>query len=192
VSQDLEAFTRALQEYTRYNRRELGPLLEARARKVQFELYRQFRSIAPTKEKINAEAEALGYRVRRRKGEDGKSVSLKTELTIRRKSIGWLSVSFLIREWKAQREGQNSSFSARSRKQAEIGKAVIRTSKATTDPSVRILSFLEGTAVQNSKRSLVDKALRAQTADMQTYIARKQREAFERQMSGLFNHLISV
>lgn len=122
MSDGLAAFQRALQSYTRYNRRELGPVLEARARRAQFELFRQFKSIAPTKDKIEAEAAARGYRIRRREGDDGRKVSLKQELSMRRKSIGFLSVSFLIRAWKAQREGQNAAFSARTRKQAEIGK----------------------------------------------------------------------
>jgi hypothetical protein len=192
VNNGLNEFQRALQDYTRYNRRELGPLLEARARRVQFELFRQFKSIAPTKEKINAEAEARGYRIRRREGEDGRKVSLKKELALRRKSIGFLSISFLIRAWKAQREGQNAAFSARSRKQAEIGKTVLHTAKGTSRPQVRIMSFLEGVVVQNRRRALVDKALKLQAADMRTYVARKQRQEFQRRAGGFFKQLIRL
>lgn len=192
MSDGLAAFQRALQSYTRYNRRELGPLLEARARRAQFELFRQFKSIAPTKDKIETEAASRGYQIRRREGDDGRKVSLKQELSLRRKSIGYLSVSFLIRAWKAQREGQNAAFSARTRKQAEIGKTVLRTAKGVSRPQVRIMSFLDGAATQNRRRALVDKALRAQATDMRTYVARKQREEFQRRVASFFNHLVRV
>lgn len=192
MNDGLTDFQRALQSYTRYNRRELGPVLEARARRVQFELFRQFKRIAPTKEKITAEAAARGFRIRRRDGPDGKKVSIKTELALRRKSIGWLSVSFLIRAWRAQREGQNTSFAARSRRQLEIGRTALRTAKGESRPQVLIQSYLEGAATQNRKRALVDKTLRAEATDMRTYVARKQREEFQRRAGRFFNHFVRL
>ena len=45
-SDSLQQFDRALEEYLRYNRRETGPLIENRAKKIQWELYRSFKAIA--------------------------------------------------------------------------------------------------------------------------------------------------
>lgn len=190
MSADLQKFQEALRSYLRYNRRELGPLIENRARRLQWELYRRFRNIAPTREKIDQDAAALGFRIRRAMGDDGKRLSVKRELARRRRSIGWLSVSFLQRQWRARREGQSSAFAAVSRRKREIGRAIIRTAKGESHPRVRILSFLEGAAVQSRQRGIVDRALRAETNDMRTYVARKQREQAQRDLSGTFKHLI--
>ena len=71
-SDSLQQFDRALEEYLRYNRRETGPLIENRAKKIQWELYRNFKAIAPSRDKIEQEAAARGYAIRRRMGQDGK------------------------------------------------------------------------------------------------------------------------
>lgn len=190
MSEDLQKFQEALRAYARYNRRELGPLIENRARRLQWELYRRFRDIAPTREKIDQEAAALGFRIRRATGSDGKPLTVKRELARRRRSIRWLSVSFLQRQWRANREGQSAAFAAVSRRKREIGRSILRTAKGESRPRVHILSFLEGAAVQNRQRGIVERALRAETNDMRTYIARKQREQAQRNLSGTFNHLI--
>ena len=190
MSADLQKFQEALRAYLRYNRRELGPLIENRARRLQWELYRRFRDIAPTKEKIDQDAAALGFRIRRATGSDGKPLTVRRELARRRRSIRWLSVSFLQRQWRAKREGQSTAFAAASRRKREIGRAIIRTAKGEARPRVRILSFLEGAAVQSRQRGIVDRALRAEANDMRTYVARKQREQAQRDLSGTFNHLI--
>ncbi len=190
MSGGLEAFQKALRDYTRYNRRELGPLIENRARRVQWDLYRRFREIAPTPEKINKEAEARGFEIRRRIGKDGKHLSVKQELALRRRSTGWLSISFLLRTWRAQREGQTGVFSALSRTRREVGKAIIRTAKGQRRPSVRIVSLLEGAAIQARQRGIVNRVLQSQTADMRSYIARKQQERIQKTIAKSFTHII--
>ena len=182
----LRDFNKALQKYLRYNKRDTGPLIENRGKKIQWELYRQFKAIAPTREKIDQYAEAVGFAIKRRIGPDGKRLSVKQELALRKRSIRYLSVSYLFRAWRTNREGQNSRYPAKSRRNQFIGEALIRTAKGQRNPIVRLTSFLKGVLVQNRKRNLVDKALNAQTADMQKYIQRKQREAIKRTISGLF------
>jgi len=184
-SRQLRHFDKALQEYLRWNKRETGPLIENRAKKIQWELYRQFKAIAPSRDKIEQEAASRGYAIRRRMGPDGKRLSVKKELALRKRSIGYLSVSWLFRAWRANREGQSRSFSARSRRNREIGEALVRTAKGKRRPYVRLTSFLEGVLKQNRQRNLVDKALRAQAADMNTYVRRKQREAMKRMLKGI-------
>ncbi len=173
-------FDRALKSYLRYNKRGLGSLVENRSKKLQWELYRQFKATAPSKEKIEMEARAQGYAIKRRKGSDGKRLTVKQELTLRKRSIGWLSVSFLFKAWRANRDGQSASYAAKSRRNRKIGRALIRTAQGQRRPYVRLSSFLEGVVVQNRRQRIADKALRAQAADMRIYIARKQREQWER------------
>ena len=185
-SKSLRNFDRALKEYLRYNKRETGPLIENRAKRVQWELYRQFKAIAPTRDKIEQEAASRGYAIRRRMGPDGKRLSVKKELALRKRSIRYLSVSYLFRAWRANRDGQNTQFSAKSRRNKQIGEALIRTAKGKRRPFVRLTSFLEGVVAQNRKRNLVDKALQAQTADMKTYVRRKQQQAMKRSITRIF------
>lgn len=186
-SQALHDFNRALKEYLQYNKREAGPLIENRAKKVQWELYRQFKAIAATPEKIEAEAKARDYAIYRRPGQDGKAVSLKEELTLRKKSIRYLSVSFLHRAWRANRDGQNASFDTKSRSNRKIGEAIIRTAKGQSRPQVELISYLEGVLVQNRQRSLVEKALRLQVSDMGVYIRKKQQEALKQTIAKTFS-----
>jgi len=185
-SHSLRQFDRALQEYLRWNKRETGPLIENRGKRVQWELYRQFKAIAPTKNKIEQEAASRGYAIRRRMGANGKRLSVNQELALRKRSIGYLSVSYLFRAWRTNREGQSSQFSAKSRRNRQIGEALVRTAKGKRRPYVRLTSFLRGVMVQNRQRNLVDKALRAQAADMKTYVRGKQQEALKRTIARIF------
>ncbi len=105
-------------------------------------------------------------------------MSLKQEIAARKRSIGWLSASWIFREWKAKRDGQSGFYRAMSRARKAIGEAIVRTAKGQRHPSVRLTSFLSGVMIQNQRRTLVSKAMRAQVADMRTYIARKQKEQF--------------
>jgi hypothetical protein len=177
-ARDVRAFQRTLREYTRYNQRELGPLIESRAKRLRFELYRQFKAIAPSKERIEQEAASRNYAIRRRKNKKGKTLSVKQEIAARKRSIGWLSASWLFREWRSKRDGQTGFFKALSRAKTAIGAAIVRTAKGQRRPRVRLTSYLSGVMIQNQKRALVSKAMQAQVRDMRGYIARKQKEQF--------------
>lgn len=177
-AKDVRNFQQVLREYARYNKRQLGPLIESRAKRIRFELYRQFKAIAPSKERIEQEAVSRNYAIRRRKNKSGKTLSVKQEIAARKRSIGWLSASWIIREWRSKRDGQNGFFKALSRAKTTIGSAVVRTAKSQRHPRVKLTSYLSGVMIQNQRRGLVSKAYRAQIADMRTYISRKQREEF--------------
>lgn len=185
-SRSLKHFNRALEQYLKYNQRETGPLIENRGKRVQWELYRQFKKIAPTKDKIEQEAAQRSYAIRRRMGPDGQRLSVKKELAERKRSIGYLSISYLHRAWRANREGQNNRLTARSRKNKQIGEALIRTAKGKRRPYVRLTSFLHGVLIQNRQKRTVDMALKAQASDMKNYVQRKQREALKRSIAKPF------
>jgi hypothetical protein len=175
-TRELRAFNKALAHYLRWNRREQGPLIEARAARLRFAIYRGFRAIAPTAEKIEQEAAALGYRIKRGLNRDGTRRTVGQELAARRKSIRFLSVSWLYRAWKRSREGQNTQAAAVSRAKERIGQAIVRTAKGQSHPSVLLESFLEGVQVQNNQRGIIEDALRGEVADMKAYVRRKQLE----------------
>ncbi len=177
-TRELRAFNRALGEYLRWNRREQGPLIEARAARLRFAIYRGFREIAPTPEKIEQEAAARGYQIHRGQTPDGKRRTVAQELAARRKSIRFLSVSWLYRTWKRNKEGQSVTAPAVSRTKRRIGQAIVRTAKGQSHPMVLLESFLEGVSVQNQQRGIVDQALRGEVGDMREYVRRKQLEKF--------------
>lgn len=186
-SRSLKQFNGALQEYLKFNQRETGPLIDNRGKRVQWELYRQFRAIATPKDRIEQEAAQRGYAIRRRMGTDGKRLSVKKELAERKRTVGYLSLSFLHRTWKAKREGQSSQYTAKSRRNRRIGEALVRTAKGKRKPFVRLTSLLAGAVKQNRQRRIVDKALKAQASDMKTYVQRKQREALKRSIAKPFS-----
>ena len=175
-TRELRAFNKALAQYLRWNKREQGPLIEARAARLRFAIYRGFRAIAPTAEKIEQEAAALGFKITRGLNRDGSRRTVGQELAARRKSIRFLSVSWLFRAWKRSREGQNTQAAAVSRAKERIGQAIVRTAKGQSHPSVFLESFLEGVQVQNTQRGIVEDALRGEVADMKAYVRRKQLE----------------
>jgi hypothetical protein len=178
AAKNVQAFHRVLREYARHNRRDLGPLIESRAKRLRFELYRQFKAIAPSKERIENEVSSRGYRIRRRKSRSGKTMSVKQEIAARKRSVAWLSASWLFREWRSKRDGQIGFFKALSRAKIAIGAAIVRTAKGQRRPRVRLTSYLSGVMIQNQKRALISKAMQAQVRDMRGYIARKQKEQF--------------
>jgi hypothetical protein len=178
AAKNVQAFHRVLREYARHNRQDLGPLIESRAKRLRFELYRQFKAIAPSKERIENEVSSRGYRIRRRKSRSGKTMSVKQEIAARKRSVGWLSASWLFREWRSKRDGQIGLFKALSRAKIAIGAAIVRTAKGQRRPRVRLTSYLSGVMIQNQKRALISKAMQAQVRDMRGYIARKQKEQF--------------
>jgi hypothetical protein len=183
-ARNLNAFNAALAQYTKYNQRELGPLVENRANRMRWELYRLFRDIAPDRAKLDSELDALGGRVRRREI-NGRRLTLAQEKRKRRSSIKYLSIGFMLRAWRAQREGQNIKRDQRDRTNRKIGEVIDRTSKGVRRPSVEITNLLEGAAKQNAQRGLVNRALANQTADMKKYIVRKQQQEQARTIAKL-------
>jgi len=172
---NLNAFNKALKQYTKYNQRELGALVENRANRLRWELYKLFRDIAPSREKIDSDLDALGGRVKRRKVR-GKRLTLDQERRKRRGSIKYLSIGFMLREWRVKRQGQNVKRDQLNRMNRRIGEVIDRTARGIRRPYVRITNLLEGAVKQNIERALVNKALTKQTADMRSYILRKQKQ----------------
>jgi hypothetical protein len=176
-TRNLRAFNQALWEYSKFNKTGLGPMLESRATKMRWELYKLYRSISPTREKLDTELDALGYRMKRRVMASGRRLTWAEEKRKRRSSLKYLSVGFLLKDWRAAKEGQNIKIDQRNRINSRIGQVIDRTARGVIHPSVELINMLEGAVKMNVERGLVNKAIASQTADMQVYIQRKQKEA---------------
>lgn len=173
--------TAKLEEYLRWNKRAAGPLLESRARRLRYLVFKGFAEIAPTAERIEAEARAAiiaGKGLRRAEG-----VTIEQEIRRRKRSRKYLASSFIFPAWKTAKNGQNASFTRQSKSGAITGRAVVKT--AGSNASVLIESLLKGAAIQDSQRRIVDKAVAGQIADMEAYIVRKQSEQFLKTLKGL-------
>lgn len=198
----LDEFNAALSRYIGFSKKGQGPIVEDRARKVRLELYRQFRQIAKTPAALRAEIVGKGYAVKRREKSavaqqalrsayglrgalsyEDRSISTDLEIRLRTRSLRYLSVAWLFREWKARHGGQRGTYRAVDGAQKIIGEAIVNTADGTEAPAVDLTSFLLGVAVQNQKRRLVDEALRGQAEDMAGYVARKHQE----QLQAAFN-----
>lgn len=173
----LDAFRAALARYVIWSGKGQGPVVEDRARKLRFELFKVFKKIAKTPQGLREEISVHGFEFKRRLDpKTGKAVSPEREVDLRIRSLRYLSVSWIYAQWRARRDGQSGRFSAVSRGQKVIGEAIVSTSEGTASPYVELTSYLEGVMAQNSKRKLLDAALANQAADMAVYIARKHQE----------------
>lgn len=173
----IDEFNSRLSEYIRWSKKDQGPAVEDRARKVRFRLYRMFRAIAKTAAGLRSEIASLGYAVKRRTDPaTGEPVSIKEEIRQRVRSLRFLSVSFLFRAWRYSRTGQTGRVDARSRSQKRIGRAILKTKEGLENPSVLLTSFLTGVSVQNERRHIAERALREDARDMAVYLQRKHLE----------------
>jgi hypothetical protein len=187
---EIEKFNKSLQEYMTWNQRDIGPLMGNRARRLQWEIYRQFKADAPTREKIESEVASRGFRIRRRKRGDGLHRTVQQEIDARVRSRGWLALSFTTRGWKNRKDGETATYDAQSRYREKIGKAVVRTAKGEKAPKVQITSFLEGAVTHDAERQIVDRALAKETSDMAKYISRKQTEKMQKDLSRTISQII--
>lgn len=191
MSRDLDGFNKALQRYVVINRRSLGPLLDNRARRLQFRLRRLFRSLRPTKEKIEQDAERLDFAITRRVVE-GKRLTVRQEIAARKRAIGFLGFSFSRRDWKHNQTGHNTTFEQSSRNGHLIGKTLLRTTQGLPHPSAEITSLLAGVIKQNREHGLIDQALREEKRDMERYMARKKEAEARKHLQGVFKTLIPL
>jgi hypothetical protein len=180
----LDEFNATFSRYLVWTKKGQGPATEDRARKVRFELFKQFKAIAKNAAGLRAEIEARDFHISRRKDASGKTVDTDTEIALRIRSLRFLSVSWIFQAWRLRAGGQIGAFASVSRHQQQIGEAIVNTAEGTETPSVSITSFLQGVLVQNRERNLVDAALKTQAADMGEYIARKHQEWLQGVFSG--------
>jgi hypothetical protein len=187
LSSGLDHFNASLARYALFSKKQQGPLIEDRARKLRFELFKHFKAIAKTGAELRAEIASLGFGIKRRKGDDGKPVDTATEIKARVKSLRFLSVSFLMQAWRAKQQGQVGTFRARARSGTQIGIANVATEVGRENPFVSLTSLLEGAVKQDSEKRIVDRALVAQSRDMETYLERKHEEKLRQMFGNVFN-----
>jgi hypothetical protein len=184
IHSGLPEYQKALEKYGRYNKRSAGPLLENRAARFRFGLFRRYRDAAKTKQELDQELAARGYRIRRRKGKNGKTLTPAQEIRARKSSLKYLAFSFVYRGWKRSKTGQNASIGARGRR-FRLGLAILRT-KAARVPTVRLISYLPGAAKLNRRDRIEAQTARDQVRDMERYIARKHAQKHKQLFARIF------
>lgn len=194
VHSGLPHLQEALKRQERYTSSELGPLIDNRARRFRYSLFRRFAEIAPSREDIESEARGLDYAIRRRLGRKGRRLTLEQEITARARSAKFLAIEFLTPSWKHRKQGQRLTAEARSRrgKRARIGQAVVNTALGIRNPSVRIQGFLEGARLQARKRGILRKVENDQVRDIARYVARKMDERQRQIYARLSRALVPV
>jgi hypothetical protein len=190
----LDQFNNSLARYFLFTQKEQGPLIEDRGQKVRFELWRQFKALAPNPVALKAQLEAIAANrgLRRRFGANALVVSTAEEIKLRLKSVKFLSVSFLLKAWRNRAGGQNSRFLARTRSGVQIGSANVATTLGTANPYVSLTSLLEGAVKQDDEKQIAARALIAQAADMETYLARKHEEKLAQLFSSTANRVVNI
>lgn len=185
IQSELPGFQKALKSYMRYNQRSQGPLLENRARRIRFGLYRRFKAASKTKDQLESEIASLGYRIRRRKRGD-KRLTIRQEIQARKSSLNYLAASFIFRNWRRSDKPRNANLEARGRR-FRLGLATIRTTGS--NPQIRLTSYLKGAAEINRRDRIDVETLRSEVRDMERYIARKhqqrQRQLFQKGFAAL-------
>jgi peptidoglycan hydrolase-like amidase len=73
-----------------------------------------------------------------------------------------------------------------------VGVAAVQTLAGVENPSVELNSFLDGVVIQEQERGIAARALAVQTADMETYIARKQQVDLASHFDRIFTLTIPV
>lgn len=171
----LDEFYKSFSEYIRYNEREQGALVENRLYRIRWNLMNAYLSIAPTPGEITTQARAAlaAGGIKRRKGKNGKALTVDEEIYVRIKGIRFLASSFVVRGWKKSKDGQARTFIAQGRGGTKTGQVRLRTQKGNKSPSGILESFLEGAIVQNDARGILDNVLAREIVDIQTYILRK-------------------
>jgi len=182
-------FQNRLQEYLRYNKKETGVLLENRANRIRFAIFRGYAEQAPTPERIRAEAEAsiASGKGLKRKIVGGKRLTREQEIRRRQRSRKYLASTFLVKGWRNSKTPRSATYLARSRQGADTGRAVIATQGR--NPRVKIQSFIRGAAEINAERRILDAAIQGEIRDMEQYILRKQQAAFKRKMGRILVHV---
>ncbi|MEO0797167.1 MAG: hypothetical protein AAFX93_18595 [Verrucomicrobiota bacterium] len=184
----VEAFNKAFDNYLRWNKREQGPLINNRARRINWKINKRLQELAPSKGKIETDVTRQGYHIRRGKTQSGKTRTVKQEITARKRSVKFLSVSFWFKEWRGGKQAKNANLKSRSRRQKawELGRALLRVASGVRKPFAEIKSYLHGVSVQDRKHRVVDKVLRSEIDDMEAYVARKHQEKINRRLHRVF------
>lgn len=184
----LTEFQNAFSEYIRYNERNQGQLVENRLYRIRWNLFQAYRSIAPTAATIEDESRAAleNGGIKRRKGRDGKPLSAEAEIKARRRSRMFLASSFVVKGWRKSKDGQSRTFIASGRGGTKTGQVRLRTSEGNKSPSGVIESFLEGAAVQDRNRGILDNVLAREIVDIQTYVLRKNAQKARQTIAKVF------
>lgn len=172
----------AIRAYAKHRRMTNAQVVETTAKKLLFDLYRAYRTIAATAAKIMAEAKVRNWftRIKKIRGGNspyvGKTIRsprdvVEDELNARGRKVGFLASTFLFKRWRVKKGGQRGLYSKAGAK----SRVFVDTDRA--NPHVVISSEVEGVIKMNRKYGLWARAIAARAADIMVYVRRKERES---------------
>lgn len=168
---DDRAFQKALKDYSKVSSLSLGEVIKKRATRVFFELYKFYRKAAPTRQEIDAEAAARGYRVNvrpsARKGSRAKQV--KRELSLRKRAINYTAMGWIVAAKQAGLAIKKNVLAKFKGGVKSEGKSKLSGNK----PYVVLENTLIGASEIEKKSNIINRVLKSEAKDMRVYIERK-------------------
>ena len=195
VQSGVPAFRKALADYAKQSRRDLGTILFRKGNDFRIKLVRGFKRVKA--KRIPGQARKLRYailpthavdeatlaRIRttaRSKKDAKRSLSslrkrAQKEIKARRRSTAYLAAAFVAKGW---RGGQGLDTELTVKQEGRLKKLIsrfrLRTRPGTRNPSVRITSTAEGAAEIGESRGIIRQAEQEAALDIQTFLARRQ------------------
>jgi hypothetical protein len=172
----------AIRAYAKHRRMTNAQVVEVTAKKLLFDLYRAYRTVAATAAKIVEEARRRNWFTRIKKFRGGNSpyvgktirgprTVVQDELDARGRKVGFLASTFLFKRWRVKKGGQRGLYAKAGAK----SRVFVDTDRP--NPQVVISSEVDGVIKMNSKFGLWARAIAARVADMMVYVRRKERES---------------
>lgn len=157
---DTREFTECLRQYADVSKKDEIEVVKDRAGKVAFELFKQFKVLAPTVQLLRGLPASLNYHIKRKFA--GATIKQEINRRIRARfssAGGWLpAVKRFTRKGAVLRNVKNPK-----------GHVEINLS----EPSVTIVNSMKEAVAAEGKHHVMQAALNAQVADMRIYIERK-------------------
>lgn len=159
ISLNTSEFIKTLRQYEQVSKKDSQEVIQDRAGKLSFELFKQFKKLAPTATELRQLPRTLGHRIKRK----FQGATVKQEIR-RRISARFAAASgWLPAVRRLTKKGVNL------KKKNPMGRVEIN----LREPSVTIVnSMKEGVAAEH-KHKAMQSSINAQVADMQVYIQRK-------------------
>ena len=180
-------FQATLQTYIGLSKKSLDEVLTRKAKSLSIALYVETRKTAPSRSKIKADVERLGWRVRRPKGQEhgyrrgdkkGSQAPMRrmqrAAVARRVRACGFVASGFLP---SVQALGGKASSKDTANFKKPRGSCKI--ALGTNQPSVTITNSTPGILAVERKHRISDAAFKAMTTDTQKYIDRKQADTLK-------------
>lgn len=156
---DTTEFISTLKEYSTYSKKDNEEIVQNRAGRLSFELFKRFKAITPSIAEIRAVAASLDYHIKRKFA----GATVKQEIARRinarfTAASGWLPAVQSLTKSRANLKQKNPK-----------GQVIID----LNEPSVTIINQMKEAVAAEGIYSIMQEAIDSQEEDMKVYIERK-------------------